>query len=460
MEFIENYPVKKLISADYNPRHVEEDAFEKLKESIQKFGVIKPIIINGRNDILTAGHQRTKALKELNYKTVPVIKLPDIVKQDEIMFNLFHNSIETNRSKVWIGWIKDLKDGYNFVHHEKIFSEKNRNSIVVKEIGILIMKYGEWGSVVCNSKGNIILNSDYAIVCKLMCKPVLTYKLPDEKLVEFEKYFNTDYGEYNYDSLKIKDYNQTLCQLARLEGKSARKSTTYEKYVMPLINKEKRILDFGARNCAYAKKFRKSGYKFFMYEPFYRKGHSKIFDIKSIIGFIKEIESDVAKNGLYDVVILDSVINSVTSMEMQHNVLLTCNALLNKNGVFVMGTRSLQSIDRIDRACSATSRKRDIEFMDKDKFSVTFRDGVWTKQKFHTKQSLKDLLENYFFEVEIFGRELGNNIYAVCKQPKQWELNEYEKCLDIEFNMLYPNNFKHNQHAVLCKEIILKLKAR
>ncbi len=460
MAFIENYPTEKLIPADYNPRKIEENAFEKLKESIKKFGVIKPIIVNGKNNTLTAGHQRTKALKELNYKTVPVITLPDIVKQDEIMFNLFHNSIETSRSKVWIEGMQNLKDGYNFVHHEKVFFEKNINPIIVKEIGILIMKYGEWGSVVCSNIGNIILNSDYALACKLMCKPILVYKLSDEKLAKFESYFNVDYGEYNYDSLGVKDYNQTFCQIARLEGKSAKKSSTYEKYVIPMLDREKRFLDFGAGKCAYAKKFRKLGYKFFMYEPFYRKGYTKFFDMQAVIGFIKEIESDISKNGLYDVVVLDSVINSVTSLEMQHNVLLTCNALLRNEGIFIMGTRSLKSTERHSRALIATSRVRDIEFLDKDKFSVTFRDGVWTKQKFHTKQSLKALLETYFLEVEIYGQKLGSIMYAICKYPKKYKLKDYERVLNVEFNMIYPNNYKHNQHKNLIKEIITKLKAR
>ena len=38
--------------------------------------------------------------------------------------------------------------------------------------------------------------------------------------------------------------------------------------------------------------------------------------------------------GLYDKVILDSVINSVTSLEFEDMVLTTCNALLDKDGIF------------------------------------------------------------------------------------------------------------------------------
>lgn len=115
MEFIENYPVSKLQAADYNPRKINKSALRKLKESITKFGIVKPIIINGENGILTAGHQRTKALKDLNIEFVPVIKLEGIEKSDEIMFNLFHNSVETNLSSVRLGNIENLSNSYHFI---------------------------------------------------------------------------------------------------------------------------------------------------------------------------------------------------------------------------------------------------------------------------------------------------------------------------------------------------------
>lgn len=89
MEFIKDFPVKNLTVADYNPRVINENSFKKLKESIQKFGIIKPLIVNGDNNILTAGHQRTKALKDLGIKFAPVVKLQNIAKSDEIMLTFF-----------------------------------------------------------------------------------------------------------------------------------------------------------------------------------------------------------------------------------------------------------------------------------------------------------------------------------------------------------------------------------
>lgn len=457
MKFIENYPVENLSPAEYNPRKISASQFEKLKESIQKFGVIKPIIVNGENGVLTAGHQRIRAIKELCIDKVPVIKLEKIVKSDEIMFNLFHNSIETNLSNVKVMNIKKLPLGYNFIEHEKIIFDKNLNPTIVKEIGKLIIKYGEWGSVVCDENGKVLCNSDYAIACKILNKPLLIYKIKNDKIEEFSKYLSLDYGKYYYDSLGIKDYNQTHCQMNRLTGKKPLKSTTYEKYVLPIIEKHHRILDFGAGKCAYANKLKNEGYNVFMYEPFFRNEKENSFDMDKIVGFIEEIQLEIKKNGLFDIVVLDSVLNSVTSQKMQHNVLLTCNSLLKEEGILILGARSLGKAKLVHNQTKSTNSKREIEFLDDDNFSVTFRKGVWTKQRFNTKKNLAMELSSYFEEVETLGNETRSNIYAICKKPIRRSLSEHETALNTEFNMTYPSGFKHNKHKKLVETVLEKL---
>lgn len=457
MEFIENYPVYALKAADYNPRKINKSAFRKLKKSITKFGIVKPIIINGENGILTAGHQRTKALKDLNIECVPVIKLEDIEKSDEIMFNLFHNSIETNLSTVILSNIENLSNGYHFVDAKNINFNKNLNPVIVKEIGKLIIKYGTWGSVVCDEAGNVMINSEYAIACKLLKKPLLVYKMSSELIKDFNYYIGFNYGKYYFDNLNIKDYNQTFCQMNRLAGEKCFKSSTYEKYVIPMINKCDRILDFGAGKCAYPLKLRQKNYNIFMYEPFIRKNGSNLIDIEQVINFIDEIDNDINENGLYDIIILDSVLNSITSMKMLHNVLLTCNALMKNNGKLILGTRSKGKIISTLSGKHSTDLKRDIEFLDDNNFSVTFRNGVWTKQRFTTKENLSKELKKYFHEVTVLGNENKSNIYAICKKPLRYPIKEYNKVLNIEFNMEYPNGFKHNKHKNLVKTILESL---
>ena len=60
-ELVADYPISDVTPAEYNPRHLSEDAFDRLKGSLRKYGVVKPVILN-RDGTIVAGHQRTKAL--------------------------------------------------------------------------------------------------------------------------------------------------------------------------------------------------------------------------------------------------------------------------------------------------------------------------------------------------------------------------------------------------------------
>lgn len=148
-EFIPNYPLAQLKSADYNPRHLDEE----------KFGVIKPVIINGENGILTAGHQRTRAMKAIGLTHCPAIRLQGITRTDEIRFNLFHNSIETNKTPVTLN-LDDCELGpetYCYLEHERIQFKRNANALIINGMSGLIMRYGGWGSVVCDEEGRVLL---------------------------------------------------------------------------------------------------------------------------------------------------------------------------------------------------------------------------------------------------------------------------------------------------------------
>lgn len=447
--FIKDYDVSRLKSADYNPRKLDESKAEKLRYSIGKFGIIKPLIVNGANGVLTAGHQRTNAIKALGIKKVPVIRIESIDRQDEIRFNLFHNSIETNKTPVKIG-LKSTDTGYTVIKPEDISFKQNLNPTVVSAISKLIYQYGEWGSIVANQSGKVILNNDYAVAAKLTNTEVICYVVKNDEVKELCELLSIDYGEYYYEKLGIKSYNQLYCQMHRLDNpRKENKSTTYEGYVMPMMNKNIRMLDFGAGRCAYAKKLRKAGYKVCMYEPNFQN-HSNNIDIRAVVEMLKDIYKDVKQNGLFDVVVLDSVYNSVVNSEVERYVTLACNCFLKRDGVFITGTRNLGSVDSKMRMTKLKSNKnRYIEFLDKNNFTATYRSGVWTMQHFHTQETLRELLQDYFKEVETYGVKTGSNIYAKCRYPKQFPIDECITALEFELNMEYPNNYRHNRHREL-----------
>lgn len=70
---IQNIPIKEIKPANYNPRDINPEALKGLIESIKKFGMPQPLIINKKTNILVSGHQRLRAAKALALETVPVV---------------------------------------------------------------------------------------------------------------------------------------------------------------------------------------------------------------------------------------------------------------------------------------------------------------------------------------------------------------------------------------------------
>ena len=54
---IRNIEISKLKPATYNPRQITKKQVKDLKESIEKFGVVDPIIVN-KDFTIIGGHQR------------------------------------------------------------------------------------------------------------------------------------------------------------------------------------------------------------------------------------------------------------------------------------------------------------------------------------------------------------------------------------------------------------------
>lgn len=92
-------PINELIPADYNPRKHDEVATQQLKQSILRFGLVDPIIVNSapnHNHRIIGGHFRWEVAKELGYKTVPVVfvDIPDLEKEKELNLRLNKNTGE------------------------------------------------------------------------------------------------------------------------------------------------------------------------------------------------------------------------------------------------------------------------------------------------------------------------------------------------------------------------------
>lgn len=93
---IETVHIKDLNPAPYNPRTWSENAIEQLTESIKRFGMVDPLLVNSapaRKNVVIGGHFRLKVATDLGLTDVPVVyvNIPDEAKERELNIRLNKN---------------------------------------------------------------------------------------------------------------------------------------------------------------------------------------------------------------------------------------------------------------------------------------------------------------------------------------------------------------------------------
>ena len=74
--------ISELKAAEYNPRRWDTVAEEQLAESIKRYGIVDPLLVNAapeRKNVVIGGHFRLAVIKKLGFAEVPVvyINIPD-----------------------------------------------------------------------------------------------------------------------------------------------------------------------------------------------------------------------------------------------------------------------------------------------------------------------------------------------------------------------------------------------
>ncbi len=81
---METIKITDLKPAEYNPRRISDDDYQKLKNSISTFGLVDPIIVNLKNMHIVGGHQRYDVLLDEHMldndflAELPMIRLGDV----------------------------------------------------------------------------------------------------------------------------------------------------------------------------------------------------------------------------------------------------------------------------------------------------------------------------------------------------------------------------------------------
>lgn len=88
---IEKKKISDLKPAPYNPRQSTAKQESNLKKSLEKFGVVEPIIWNKQTGYIVGGHFRVRELKKLGFKEIDCV-IVDLNEEDEKELNIRLNA--------------------------------------------------------------------------------------------------------------------------------------------------------------------------------------------------------------------------------------------------------------------------------------------------------------------------------------------------------------------------------
>jgi len=86
---IKNLDINKIKPYENNPR-INENAVDKVVNSIKEFGFQNPIIVD-KDNVIIAGHTRYKASQKLGLKEVPVIVAENLTQEQAKAYRLVDN---------------------------------------------------------------------------------------------------------------------------------------------------------------------------------------------------------------------------------------------------------------------------------------------------------------------------------------------------------------------------------
>jgi ParB-like chromosome segregation protein Spo0J len=143
---IEKILINKLKPATYNPRQISKKQYNDLKDSLDKFSLVEPIVVN-KDMTIIGGHQRYKIWKEnaeqsnVDDITIPCVVL-DLNKEQERELNIrlnksggewdmdiLANEFDIQELKDW--GFKDLEFGFNIDKIEE--EQEDIATITIKE---------------------------------------------------------------------------------------------------------------------------------------------------------------------------------------------------------------------------------------------------------------------------------------------------------------------------------------
>ena len=181
---IQKISVDKLKEASYNPRKKLEktdEAYTKIKASIEEFGCVDPIIVNSKNMTVVGGHQRLQILKDLGYNEIECVMVNLDEKQEKrLNLSLNKNSGYWDNEK-----LESLFDELKLTEEELLSTGFNMSEIEELKTDFI----------------SDLLEDEFSTVNKELDKFAITFNIPKEHEEKFSNYIKKNGKEFLVDLL-------------------------------------------------------------------------------------------------------------------------------------------------------------------------------------------------------------------------------------------------------------------
>jgi len=235
---IKKIAVEKMFPAKYNPRKdlkPTDKKYKHIKNSIESFGYIDPIIWNKRNGNIIGGHQRFKILQELGYTEIDVVVV-DFDEETEKAANVAVNKAQGDWDKEKLDeFLREMKFTTKFDLSKFGFKmDKFKKEISEDDYTLKIP------SKAITKPGDIWQLGRHKLLCGDGTNPEDVDKLMDGELADLiltDPPYNVNYGE---KASMLNDYQKGHRNTDSIENDNMSDSQFYE-FIKSLMDSYYRV---------------------------------------------------------------------------------------------------------------------------------------------------------------------------------------------------------------------------
>lgn len=478
----------------YNPRKADRERLDLVKLSLQKFGWLLPIYADSDGEILS-GHQRHMMAIELGAKQVPVVFVRPLPIERRMGINVLYNRAtndlkKNSSSKELLAMINERQDLI-----EKVKSLPDL-TVDTPEWYPILKSRPE--SVLRLMKSNQKWEEQHAIVMASQLKanglptmPVIideklnvlngrarltflaqngvdfvdTVKVSSEVSEEIQAMLNYISMDFNleeryadllrYNSFRRKNQRVQILtptfveDMLRHHVPSGNRNAAFHLDNPEHISLWKRyygehVIDFGAGLCDKTDILNNVvGIDCVAFEPFFLASDAETIDTEAARELCSKFLDRVADGTDFSSIFISSVLNSVPFYEDRLKIITIISALSSEKTTVYASAIGTESDRWHNHAHGNVKKGHDTSSggfpLDYEPRIIVADISAKPKvQKYHTEIEWKELWLNGFKFVDTFETAKNGLVQAVCKKPRELDIDALRDALEFEFDLPHP----------------------